>query len=235
MLTKLLTLLPLLFSSNLNVASDAWAWFPYPYTTDITVENHVLTSVNDKDTPNVRIYAEQEVTTIGEHAFDDCSFSTLMISKTVKDVQATYPDTLGVIYFTGALSEIEFDYPNNVVVYEYGCDEGFLNYWTLNIRPNTDGSSICNVTREHYVKMKQLYNELETHDRNTVDAKKDGTGTIYDSVKYLDSYFSGRSSSQNTTKEIPQTVMIILILIVASFGMTSIGIFYIFKDKKIIG
>ena len=231
MFLKLLTLLTFISSPSWVFTNEAW----FQYSTDLTVENHVLVSVNDKNTDYVRVYAEKEVTTIGPNAFDDCSFKAIMLSYTIKEVQATYPNTLEAIYFTGSLDEIEFDYPNNVLVYEYACDEGFMNYWGQNIRPNTDGASICNVSKEHYVKMKELYNGLASIDKSVIDSKADGTGTIKDSVKYLDSYFSGRNGSQNTTREIPQTVMIILILIVASFGMTSIGIFYIFKDKKIIG
>ena len=50
------------------------------YTEDFVVDNGVLVSVNDKTNYSLRIYAEKNVTSIAEHAFDDCHFVTMMIS-----------------------------------------------------------------------------------------------------------------------------------------------------------
>ena len=135
--------------------------------------------------------------------------------------------------------DIKFAIPDNVTVVEYACDEGFLNYWNEFIRPNIDGS-ICNVNKEHYVKMKLLYSQLKNRndyanvDSETVETTKDGTGTIRDSIRFLDSYFGNSNKSQMGEKEISQSVMITLILIIASFGMTSIGLFYFLKDRNVI-
>lgn len=229
------------FALGLLLASlfTSSAWYrAETFSTDITVNDHVLTAVNDKESHYVRIYKEAEVNTIDEHAFDDCSFTILMVSKTVTTINATFPDTLTTLEFTGSLEEINFTVPENVTVVEYACDEGFLNYWSEYIRPNIDGS-ICNVTKEHYVKMKSLYSGLNkfefiTDDLENVNKTKDGTGTIGDSIEFLNNYFGGSSRSKTIEKEISQSVMITLILIIASFGMTSIGLFYILKDKKVI-
>lgn len=230
------------FALGLLLASllTSSAWYPVEtFSTDLTIENHVLTSVNDKESHYVRIYKEDEVTTVAEHAFDDCSFTILMISKTVTTINATFPDSLKTIEFTGSIEDISFVIPENVEVIEYACDEGFLNYWGEYIRPNIDGS-ICNVTREHYLRMKSLYSQLtklefKTDDLENVNATKDGTGTIGDSITFLNSYFNASNKSKSIEKEISQSVMITLILIIASFGMTSIGLFYFLKDKKVIG
>ena len=52
-------------------------------------------------------------------------------------------------------------------------------------------------------------------------------------MNYLNSHFNS-TPSQNNNREIPKTVMITVILVIASFGMTAIGIFYVLKDKKVI-
>lgn len=205
------------------------------YSDDIIVEDHVLTAVNDKDSQYIRVYAESGATSIGEHAFDDCKFEYLMVSNKIRENAATFPDTLKTFEYTGAAADINFDLPEDVTVIEYACDEGFLNYWNEFIRPNIDGS-ICNVNKEHYVKMKSLYSNLDrwAYDLETVNTTHDGTGTIKDSIKFLDNYFGNSNKSRMTEKEISQSVMITLILIIASFGMTSIGLFYFLKDKKVI-
>lgn len=208
------------------------------FSTAVTVEDHVLTNINDKKSKYVRIYEESGATSISEYAFDDCSFTTLMVSKSITTINATFPITLTTLEFTGAKEEISFAVPQNVQVIEYACDEGFLNYWNQYIRPNIDGT-ICNVTKDHYQRMKALYSQLDsgeflTNDIEIVNKTKDGTGTIADSIEFLNNHFNGSNKSQMTEKEISQSVMITLILIIASFGMTSIGLFYFLKDRKVI-
>ena len=205
------------------------------YTEDFVVDNGVLVSVNDKTNYSLRIYAEKNVTSIAEHAFDDCHFTTMMISTTVREVNATFPTELTTIEFTGSREDISFAIPEGITVVEYADDEGFINYWKEYIRPNINGS-ICNVSKEHYLKMKSLYNNLGEYagDLESVNETVDGTGSIKESVVFLDNYFSGSNKSQISEKEISQSLMITLILIIASFGMTSIGLFYFLKDRKVI-
>ena len=205
------------------------------YTEDFVVNNGVLVSVNDKTNYSLRIYAEKNVTSIAEHAFDDCHFVTMMISTTVTEINATFPTELTTIEFTGSREDISFAIPEGITVVEYADDEGFLNYWKEYIRPNINGS-ICNVNKQHYLTMKSLYNNLGQYagDLESVNETVDGTGSIKESVAFLDNYFSGSNKSQMSEKEISQSVMITLILIIASFGMTSIGLFYFLKDRKVI-
>ena len=223
----------------LLIGISTYSWTVVPaYSTSLTVENHVLNAVNDKTAEYVRIYRNSGATSIGANAFDDCSFTTLMISNSIRTNNAAFPNTLTTIEYTGALTDISFAIPNNISVKEYACDEGFLNYWSEYIRPNIDGS-ICHVEKQHYVRMKTLYSQLDSNggeasDVEIVNNTSDGTGTIKDSIAYLDSYFGNPSRSQMTEKEISQSVMITLILIIASFGMTSIGLFYFLKDKNVI-
>lgn len=220
----------------IGLLASSWSVVPTSYSDDLTVENHALIEVNDKTALDVRIYKDKEVTSISTNAFDGCSFTQIMISDTVRTVDATFPANLTINY-TGPKSDISFAIPEDATVNEYACDEGFLNYWKEFIRPNIDGS-ICSVKKENYLKMKQLYRSLDNtyidNDLDRVNKVVDGDGTIKDSVAFLDDYFSGSQKSQNVEKEISQSVMITLILIIASFGMTSIGLFYFLKDKNVI-
>ena len=202
-----------------------------PYSTDFVVENHVLKEVNDKTANEIRIYSSSGVTSIDEHAFDGCSFTSIMVSNSVTTFAPTLTDGI-TLNLTNDKASYSFALPVNVVINEYACDEGFINYWNTYIRNNVD-ESICNVTRDQYTKVKNMYSVLSDYDKNVVNEVKDGTGTIKDSLKYLDGHFSS-APTQKTTKEISQTVMITLILVIASFGMTAIGIFYVLKDKKVI-
>ena len=223
----------MLLAKLLSLLSAIWtAWVVAGFSTNVTVDNHVLTSVNDKSASEVRIYANEEVTSIADGAFDDCSFSSIMISYTVREVNATFPDNI-VINYTKSFDDIAFEIPANAVVNEYACDEGFLMFWGEYIRPQIDGT-ICNVEKANYQKMKLLYSHLSDYDKEVVENTNDGDGKILNSIKFLDKTFSNSSGSQNKEKEIPQTVMLTLILAISSFGMTSIGVFYLLKDKKYI-
>lgn len=201
------------------------------FSTDFTVENHVLVSVNDKAAKEIRIYKDSGITTIDEHAFDGCSFDSVMISDCVTTINAEISENV-LVKFTKAKSSYSFDLPENVQYLEHSCDEGFLNYWTENIRDDIDGS-ICNVSIDNYRYVKELYSNLNNYDKFIVENTIDGDATIKESLKFLDSQFSSTPSESNS-REISKGVMISLILVIASFGMTAIGIFYVLKDKKVI-
>ena len=204
------------------------------FSTDITVENQVVVSINDKSAEEVRIYSNLNATSISSGAFDDCNFKSIMISSTISEITATFPNTLETINYTGNISNLDVDIPDNVTAFSYACDEGFLNYWYEYIRPGMNGS-ICNVTKENYREMKSLFSSLNERDRSVVVNTADGdNSTIAKGIIFLDNHFSSSSGSNVTEKEISQSVMITLILIIASFGMTSIGLFYILKDKNVI-
>ena len=203
------------------------------YSADVTVEDHVVTKVNQHESSEVRIYREAGATSIADGAFNGCDFKYIMISDAIREIHDEFPASLLTIMYTGSEEDINFNIPNDVSVMSYACDEGFMNYWVKYIRPNMD-DSICNVTKEHYLEMKELYSNLETIDLGNVLEVEDGSGTIKDSISFLDEYFNQVNKSQTRNKEISQSVMITLILIIAAFGMTSIGIFYVLKDKKVI-
>ncbi|MCR5184463.1 MAG: hypothetical protein K6C32_00060 [Bacilli bacterium] len=201
------------------------------YSSMLDIQDGVLVEVLDKTAEEIRIYKEDNVTKIGPNAFDGCSFTTIMVSSTVREVETSFPNGT-IINYTGAFSDIQFNV-GDLTTYEYACDEGFLNFWASYIRPNIDGS-ICDVTKANYEKMMGLYANLSDSDKEIVNQIEDGTSTIKDSIKFLNDYFSPTDDSKKTQKEIASTTMITIILIIAAFGMTSIGVFYFLKDKNII-
>ena len=207
---------------------------PPEYSTDFIVENGVLVGVQNEAKSSYnqfRIYSNSGITSVAADAFTGCSVNSIMISDTVQNFYPVLNEGT-IVNLTKEKSAYNFDLPNNLVINEYACDEGFINYWNLYIRNNVD-QSICNVSREHYVKIKNFYSNLSNGDKLTVNNISDGTGTIEESLKYLDGHFNS-SPSQKVNREIPKTVMITVILVIASFGMTAIGIFYVLKDKKVI-
>lgn len=195
----------------------------------LRIENGVLLEVLDKSADDIRIYEKDHVTSIDATAFDGCQFTTIMISNTVTEINAVIPDNV-VINYTGSLPAY-FDVGEHIV-HEYACDEGFIHYWGEYIR-KTPEQSICDVKREDYNTMIQLYENLSKDDKEVVDAIPDGDSSIKDSVEFLRTYFKEKNKS-NTTKEIAQSTMLTIILVIASIGMTSIGVFYYLKDKNII-
>ena len=207
---------------------------PPEYSTDFVVENGTLMSVSEHARTSYtqfRIYSNSGIVAVDANAFDGCNVESIMISDAVRNFYPVLNEGT-IVNLTKEKSAYHFDLPDNVTINEYACDEGFTNYWDLYIRNNVD-KSICNVSREHYTKIKALYSNLSEQDKLTVKNLEDGTGTIEDSLEYLDSHFNS-SPSKMTTKEISQSVMITVILVIASFGMTAIGIFYVLKDKKVI-
>ena len=227
MLKQIITLLALFGLTNTTP-------LPPEYSADFVMENGVLVSVQEHARTSYtqfRIYSNSGITSVSANAFDGCTVESIMISNVVQEFAPTLNEGT-IVNLTNERSTYHFDLPDNLVVNEYACDEGFVNYWDQYIRNNVD-ESICNVSRDHYNKIKTLYSNLSQQDKLTVDYISDGTGTIEDSLKYLDSHFNS-SPSQKTNKEISQTAMITVILVIASFGMTAIGIFYVLKDKKVI-
>ena len=88
------------------------------FSTDFTVENHVLVSVNDKAAKEIRIYKDSGITTIDEHAFDGCSFDSVMISDCVTTINAEISENV-LVKFTKAKSSYSFDLPENVQYLEH--------------------------------------------------------------------------------------------------------------------
>ena len=204
-----------------------------PYSTDFVVENHVLKEVNDKTANEIRIYSSSGVTSIDEHAFDGCSFTSIMVSNSVTTFAPTLTDGI-TLNLTNDKASYSFALPENVVINEYACDEGFINYWNDKVRP--DGEvDVCSMSIDDYILLKDKYDLLVAEDKAYVNDYIDkAEQSIEDTMDYLSKYFEEEKQTNPSKKNLPQDMTIGIIVSVAIFGMTTISIFYILKQQKII-
>lgn len=193
-----------------------------------------------KENIELRIYKSEEkpISEICENAFDGCvNLSTLMVSDTVTTITSSTFDNLShfeTFNYTG--SEEQFSELNlsldGVKINYFACDEGFINYWNLYVRPN-DTANLCDVSRDTYKQMQLLFDELSEDDKANVKDLQDGDGTILEAIQYLQEKYK-EGNKERPTKEASKSMMITLILIIASIGMTFICIFYLLRERKII-
>ena len=183
-------------------------------------------------------YDDMVIDEIADNAFAGTSFTSVAISNCVTNINTNAfagQNTIKKCYFTGSEEEFDALYPNYLFesIYYYAIDEGFINYWNKEVRPSED-SNICDITRDEYEYIRDLYTSLIPSDKEVVDAYEDAAGaTIKDSIKELNRHF-GEPSGSKETEEWNQTGAITLIIIIAVIGMTSITIFFLLKTKQII-
>ncbi len=183
-------------------------------------------------------YDDMVIDEIADNAFAGTSFTSVAISNCVTVINTDAfagQDTITTLYFTGSEEECDALYPNYTFehIYYYAIDEGFINYWNKEVRPD-ENANICEITNEQYQYIRELYTGLSVDDKAIVDAYEDKAGaTIKDSIKELNQHFAAPSEAKNS-EEWDQAGAITIILIIAVIGMTSITIFYLLKTKKII-
>lgn len=210
---------------------------------EISENNYKITGVKSEylDATELRIYDTDEyhVSTIAEGALSACTnLQTFMLSKcvTTLPVDTFVISSLTSISYTGSMDEFNALglTTGSVPTYEYACDEGFINYWTTYVRPTPD-YNICDVTKAIYQKAQGLFDAMSLDDREVVKNIKDGEGddTILDSLNYLKELHR-ETKKENRTKEASKSTMIVLILIIASIGMSFICVFYLLRERKII-
>lgn len=215
--------------------------------------NALITSVNERDnytvtgikadsldSNSIRIYRfdDQPIDAIADDAFVGTSFSSIVLSKDIvyiNSVAFENAPNIESIYYTGSLEKFQslnlsFDINH---VYPYSVDEGFINYWNDNIRPE-ERTNICDISKDEYQKVYEMYKNLVQSDLNIVNAYVDKAGAkIGDSMKELNNVFSEKGS-QKRKDEWNQTGAITLIIVIAVIGMTSITVFFLLKTKNII-
>ena len=235
LLTSLVSLLALPNSRVFDKSSFNSEYF------NITSKEIISVKDEHKNDTELRVYASEDykVESINSEAFRDCSkLESIMLSKTVKTLPNDVFDGLvdfAIINYTGSIEEFQaigYSNTNNYVVNDYACDEGFLNFWNAKIRP-TEDSSLCDISRDIYNKMEILYNKLSDDDIHSIKDIADGDSTIEKGIKYLREFFSD-APQETKTKEASKSTMIVLILIIASIGMTFICVFYLLRERKII-
>jgi len=165
--------------------------------------------------------------------------ATLMISNgiTTIDENALEGATVSEIKFTGSKEEwTALNFVTSLDVTYYQCDEGFINYWNIYVRPEAT-SNICDVSEDTYNTLKSMYAILNASDRSVVDSYSDSANeTIKDSMAYLKSTYTSSvdTSTETDLTTLEQETYIGIIAAISIFGMSSISIFYLFKRKGII-
>ena len=188
----------------------------------------------------MRIYHYDDllIDEIADNAFVGTSFTSLALTNSVVTVGANAfsgVTSLTTMYFTGSESEyaalnISYEFED---VYYYAIDEGFINYWIKEIRPNAE-ANICEITVDQYNYVRYLYTNLSAEDKVVVDAYEDLAGAkIKDSIKELNIHFAAPGGAKKS-EQWNQQGAITLILVIAVIGMTSITIFFLLKTKQII-
>lgn len=203
--------------------------------------NYTLISVDGFTGDEFRIYHYDDllIDEISDDAFLNTNFRTLVLTNSVKKIDKiafeNAPSILRLKY-TGSESEfsdLELNYEFQDGISFYAVDEGFINYWNENVRPEK-ATNICDMTYDSFTKVYSLYKNLSNEDLETVDAYVDLAGaTIEDSMKELIEIFTKTPASKQT-EEWNQTGAITLITVIAVIGMTSITVFFLLKTKNII-
>lgn len=190
----------------------------------------------------LRIYDfdDKKIISIDENAFASATnLESIMISNKLTNFSISENafnglDKFKTINYTGSLEEFEeLEFTNDkITINDYACDEGFMNFWNKFIRPTSD-SSLCDVSKENYLKVQALFDELSLDDKDRVKDIEDGDGTINDALNYLKDYHK-EHKQDSRPKEVSKSTMIVLILVIASIGMSFICIFYLLRERKII-
>lgn len=241
MLFKLLSLsllfLPFTFSSsNVEEINDNNAFI----LNNISGNNYEIIGVKDEylSYSELRIYNDTNITitSINSNAFSSCTnLNSLMISYSLNYI-SFLPTSVKEIHYTGSkemFDEINYIYNEDVSFFEYSYDEGFIYYWSTNIRSNLN-DDICSISKATYDEMLSLYNLLNIHDKQVVDEYIDAAGIkIKESINFLKNYFSSTQQS-NKTNYISQEKTMSIIVLITIIGMTTISIFYLLKKLDII-
>ena len=240
MMFKSLALFPLLFTSALgNQESSKNPAFNL----EINERgNYTIVSVKSDYASNkeIKTYYDQEclIDEISDDAFVSCTnLQTLVLSYSITHISNNaFIDSIKTVKYTGSAEQyaqlgITKGFDN---ISYYSSDEGFINYWNLNIRPNAD-SNICNITNETFRTAYTLYCELTITERDIVNTSLDKAGEkIGSSMKVLINQFNVNPQPSNKGTTWNQKGALSFIIVVAVIGMTSICVFYLMKTKQII-
>ena len=242
-----MVIIPLLFASLFSLSCSsapknaATDFKSYLVTEANERGNYTLTGIKNTFTEKeLRIYKYDDllIDEVKDDAFVDTTFSSLMLSKCVTHITNTVFDnatSIKKLYYTGSETEynsLELTHSFTTLSF-YSKDEGFINYWNQNIRPEAS-TNICDISKDTFNNLYSLYKNLSDDDLKVVDAYVDlGGAKINDSMKQLIKLFSDSKQSQKKD-EWNQTGAITLIIFIAVLGMTSITIFFLLKTKHLI-
>ena len=117
--------------------------------------------------------------------------------------------------------------------------DSFISYWKDDFRKDEAGNiiPICDITYNSYKEMYSKYVLLSKSDRETVNSTPDYEEgyTIEDSIKELVRIHANHAPQKDTERRtLNQSSTIIIIVVIAVFGMSTICVFFVLKNNKII-
>ena len=117
--------------------------------------------------------------------------------------------------------------------------EEFLQYYKEEFRKDNSGKiiNICDITYASFREMYAKYIALNDEDRKVVDSNLDYEEgyTIKNSIDtLLDRFSEAQKSSSNSKRTLDQSSSIIVIVVIAVFGMSTICVFFVLKNGNII-
>ena len=175
--------LPLLFLTSIFGLSTNVSKDDFKAALNVTSNergNYTLVSIDDsslEDEPRIYRYDDQLIDEIADNAFSGISFTSVAISNCVTLIGTNAfagQTSLTTCNFTGSEEEwnsLNVTYVFNRVNY-YAIDEGFINYWVKEVRPTAD-TNICEITKDQYNYIRELYSDLSAEDKAVVDVYED--------------------------------------------------------------
>ena len=117
--------------------------------------------------------------------------------------------------------------------------DDFITYWKDDFRKDEAGNIIliCDISYDSYAEMYSKYVVLSKEDRKVVNSTPDYEDgyTIEDSIKELIRIHANHASQKDTERRtLNQSSTIIIIVVIAVFGMSTICVFFVLKNNKII-
>ena len=117
--------------------------------------------------------------------------------------------------------------------------DSFISYWKEDFRKDDNGNiiAICDITYASYKEMYDKYVLLSKADREIVNSTPDYEDgyTIEDSIKELIRIHANHAPQKDTERRtLNQSSTIIIIVVIAVFGMSTICVFFVLKNNKII-
>ena len=135
--------------------------------------------------------------------------------------------------------EETFNYEKEAVfVIKSSESDEFINYWQNDFRKREDGTiiPICDISKDDFTMMYYShYSPLSEQDKKIVNATNDFEEgyTIKDSINQLAAMYANHNND-NGKSNLDQSTGIIVVVSIAIFGVSTISIFFIFKQKKFI-
>lgn len=137
-----------------------------------------------------------------------------------------------VTFGSFSLSSLESKEPQ--IAYASNTEvEEFLSYWRYSFKPA--GTQTCDITKAKFDEMYEKFKVLSDSDKAVIkNTKDDEEYTIGNVIETLVNKFYTPVKPQEHKESLDQSTTIIIIVVAAVFGMTTISIFFVLKNNKVI-